>query len=289
MAKLTLADLLDLAVHTALRAAPTGAVSAFGAWAVSVRGAKAYPVADRRAADNMRRLRPDWDEARIAEACRLRWDNIGRLMAEYAACDRLVREGRIEIRGAERLAAAKADGKGIVLLGLHLGNWEAYTPALASLGIPMAAFHEPRPTLGRKIITDQVRRRMGAVTFEPDLYGVRQALQQLRAGGAIGLFGDESVDGRVRGPFLGRGPRMDSNLRYAVQFARTTGAPIVPGYVRRAEGCRFVLHVGEPVRLTPEARPGELLARDVATLNAVVEPMILDNLDQWYFLHDRIE
>ncbi len=82
---------------------------------------------------------------------------------------------------------------------------------------------------------------------------------------------------------------MESNLRYAVQFARTTGAPIVPGYVRRTHGCRFVLHVKEPVRLAPEARAGERLAQDIADLNAIVEPMILDNLDQWYFLHDRIE
>ena len=119
MAKLTAADLFDLAVHTALRAAPTDFVSAFGSWAVSVRGPKAYPIADRRAAENMRRLRPDWDEAAVAEACRLRWDNIGRLMAEYAVDDRLVPEGRVAVEGAEDLRAAKAEGKGIVLLGLH--------------------------------------------------------------------------------------------------------------------------------------------------------------------------
>jgi KDO2-lipid IV(A) lauroyltransferase len=289
MARLTFADALDLAVHTGLRAAPTDVVSAFGAWAVSVRGAKAYPVADKRAAENMRRLRPDWDEARIAEACRLRWDNIGRLMAEYAVVDRLVREGRIEIRGAEHLAAAKAHGKGIVLLGLHLGTWEVYAPALASIGIDPAGFHEPRPTLGRRIITERVRRSLGATVFEPDLSGARLAIQRLRAGGAVALFADESVGGLVRGPFLGRRPHAEGNLRYAVQFARTAGCPIVPGYIRRTGGCRFVLNVLEPIHLPPEDAPGTARMRDIDALNAVMEPLVLANLDQWYFLHDRIE
>lgn len=289
MARLTLADAFDLAVHTGLRAAPTDTVSAFGAWAASVRGPKAYPIAARRAEDNLRRLRPDWDEARIAEACRLRWDNIGRLMAEYSVIHRLVREGRVEIDGAEHLAAAKADGRGMVLLGLHLGNWEVYAPALASIGVDPAGFHEPRPSQGRKIITDQVRRRLGATVFEPDLGGARLAMQRLKAGGSVALFADESVDGVVRGPFLGRPPRTDGNLRYAVQFARTTGSPIVPGYIRRTGSCRFRLHVLAPIRLQREDEPGASRMRDIADLNAVMEPLILENLDQWYFLHDRIE
>jgi KDO2-lipid IV(A) lauroyltransferase len=286
---LSLKDGLDFAVHYGLRLLPTEACSDFGAFAARIRGPHAYPEEDRRAAANMARLRPDWDQAHIAAAGLRRWDNIGRLMTEYSVLHRLQREGRVEIVGARHMETAKLQGRGLVLLGLHLGNWEVCGVALQMLGLPPASFYEPQLRAARNILSKQARRRIGATLFPPTLTGVRQAMGHLNGGGAVALFGDESVGGQVRGPFFGRPPHTFGNHNYAIQLARATGALIVPGYVLRTEGCRFVAHCLPPIALEPEPQPGARRMEDIAMLNAIMEPLVLENLDQWYFLHDRIE
>lgn len=288
MPRLKLKDGADFAAYWALARLPTGACSALGAYGAHVRGPNSYPQADRRAAENMRRLAPHLSAEALAAACTRRWDNIGRLMAEYAVLHRLIPEGRIGIEGAQHLEAAKATGRGVVLLGLHLGNWEVYTPALVALGLKPATFYDPQPSFARDYISSAVRRRLGAALFPPNLQGARMALDHLRGGGAVALFADESVGGVVRGPFLGRAPHTHGNLRYAVQFARSTGALIVPGFVQRVDGAHFLGRCLEPIELPPEPTPGARRLEDILLLNGVMEPLVLQHLDQWYFLHDRL-
>src|SRR5437660_339948 len=42
--------------------------------------------------------------------------------------------GAVEVHGAEHLAAARASGRGVILLSAHLGNWELGAAWLAAGG-----------------------------------------------------------------------------------------------------------------------------------------------------------
>jgi KDO2-lipid IV(A) lauroyltransferase len=57
----------------------------------------------------------------------------------------------------------------------------------------------------------------------------------------------------------------------------------------RTKGCHFIARCLPPIALEPEPRPRERLDQDIAMLNGLMEPLVLEHLDQWYFLHDRIE
>jgi KDO2-lipid IV(A) lauroyltransferase len=137
------------------------------------------------------------------------------------------------------------------------------------------------------VITGMVRRGLGAALLSPDLTGMRQAVDRLRQGGAVAIFVDETLKGRIRGPFFGH-PHDRGNLRYAVQLARMSGALLVPGYVLRTRGCRFVVRCLPAIELPPEESPGARRMQDIQMLNDLIEPIVLENLDQWYFLHDRL-
>ena len=51
-------------------------------------------------------------------------------MLEFSVLDRLWREGRIAVEGGEHLLAARAAGKPVIVMGLHVNNWEVIGPAL---------------------------------------------------------------------------------------------------------------------------------------------------------------
>jgi KDO2-lipid IV(A) lauroyltransferase len=193
--------------------------------------------------------------------------------------DRLLPEGRVEVEGGERFEAARAGGRGVVLLGLHLGNWEVATPLLASLSAPPTTFYEPPESRSRDYLSRRIRRRLGAVLLPLGLSGFKPALAALAAGEPVVLFADETRGGLVQAPFFDRPPHRRGNLALAVRLAREAGTLVQPGYVLRTEGARF------RAVFLPPFQPTDDLAADVAGLNALIEPVVLAHLDQWYYLH----
>jgi Kdo2-lipid IVA lauroyltransferase/acyltransferase len=120
----------------------------------------------------------------------------------------------------------------------------------------------------------------------PDRHGVHDALTLLRANGTVAIFPDEARRGKTMAPLFGRPPHDRGNLAIVAKLARRTGSQIIVTYSRRIEGARFQLRFEAPVSL-PASSKG--LLDDIAFLNAQIEPVILRNLDQWYYLDDSIE
>jgi KDO2-lipid IV(A) lauroyltransferase len=104
------AELRDLGLHYGMRALPTEACSALGAWLGTKLGQSAHPVSDSRARALIARLRPDLavSPAALEASLRLLWQNVGRTYAEFAAIQRMLPEGRALLSGQERLDAAYA-------------------------------------------------------------------------------------------------------------------------------------------------------------------------------------
>lgn len=286
-----LKGLADRLLFAVLLRLPTDVVSDIGARMALARGPTVYREAHERSLANLKRLRPELSDEQRQVMAMSRWDNIGRLMTEFAVLERLMREGRVTIEGQEHLAAARAvaNGRGMIMLGLHLGNWEVCSPAMASLGLEVTAFYEPPVSRSRDKISRAVRARLGVELVAPEQADVRPAIRALAAGKHLGVFGDESPHGKVRAPFFGRPADIGGNLANIVRFARRTGSVILPGYVLRAHKARFRGFFLPPIVLAEEPTPGALLLEDVGRLNGIIEPLIRAHADQWYYLHDVLD
>ncbi len=280
----TLKDVPKLASYYGLKFLPVGAASALGAFYYDVIR-RFYPGRNARLAANSARIRPDLEPQAIPRA---NWRNKGRLMAEFSGLRRIEPAGRIRAEGGEALQAAYAQGP-IVLLCLHLGNWELLLPVLRRLDIKVAAFYMPPESRAEHRIAYRARQGFGAALLAPGISGVRQAMKRLaQPGGAVVIFGDEGFHGRIMAPFFGRPPHLAGNLAIAVRLARHAGAQIVPCYLERQDGARFVCRILPPVALDTAKDPAAALAADVARLNAVIEPIVRQHIDQWYFLDHRL-
>lgn len=207
----------------------------------------------------------------------------------------LVRSGRwdparlaaaVEWRNPERLEAALAAGRGVIVATAHLGAWELAALALgARLGesFLVVARRLDNPLLDREL--NRLRTRFGGRVV--DARGAaRAALRQLRSGGAVGLLVDQRVlrVHAVEVPFFGR-PARSSPL--AARLADRSEALLLPMVCRREGPERCSLEWLEPIDVRSLAPAERAVVPLTARLTAVVEARIRRHPEQWLWLHDR--
>jgi len=277
-------NLTDLAVHFGLKLLPMDACSALGARLGVFAMPRFHKAAVARARANLKQLLPEASEAEREALLYRNWQNLGRLMTEFSIIRRVaLSPGRVKGIDPKWVLETAASGP-LVLVGLHLGNWEMMVPPLSALGLKLNANYVPPNARARAWIAEKVRLESGLVLMPPGRDGIRPALKALKEGGIVSMFCDEGFQGWIRGPFLGRPPHLDGNLTLAVKLARRAGARIVPWYMLREEGLNFTFHHLPVIDLPPEESPGARLMEDVILLNSVIEPVTRAHLDQWYFL-----
>lgn len=275
------------AMHHALRLLPVDACSAtgdaIGAWL----GRNRFPNANARARENVARLRPEFPREAIEETVESCWRNVGRAAAEYSVLGRIWSEGRIAVEGLEHYERARAQGRPIIGLAMHLANWEILGLAAFKLGFPVSGIYQPPKNRFEHRIIVNARRRYGASLVTPGRRGVREALRILKdRSAAFGVYIDGSDDGDVEAPAFGRPLRLDGNLAVTARLAAMTDADVMPSFARRLDGARFRVIFRPPVPLAKSGDRERDLAENVARLNAVSEEIIRENLDQWPMLLD---
>ncbi|NKI35396.1 lipid A biosynthesis acyltransferase [Wenzhouxiangella sp. XN79A] len=129
--------------------------------------------------------------------------------------------------------SALASGRGLLLIGGHLGHWEA-SILYGTLQLPITYLYKPPgdPALDRALTAR--RSRFGGEFVATGSAGMRRALRRLRAGEAVGLLFDQLPKGGefVEAPFFGRDV---PTMTLAWRLARRTGSAVVLGHVLRTE------------------------------------------------------
>jgi KDO2-lipid IV(A) lauroyltransferase len=272
-----------------LQLLPTRAALALG----RALGRLGYRVARRERERALRNLiaagPPALDEAARAAILRRMFAHVGESIAEYAQLRRLLRSPelvRFEPGSREVMEAAVAEGRGVLFVTGHLGNFELMAAALARLapraGVLFKPSYDPRFT---RLLSDfRVANGMDGIDVTRPGHLV-EATRLLRQGGALGLLIDQpppagEADRHVTTPFLGK-PALTSRL--APVLARRTGAAVVVGCARRTGTCQH------EVRLDRLQDPTDWRALEpaLAALAAPLEAAILRCPEQWLWSLDR--
>ncbi len=276
---------IERAMHRLLRHLPVPLVSDIGARLAWLKIRFIDPGVAHRARGNLRRLFPELSEAELEKKVWRFVGHLGRLLAEFSVMHRLGSPEHIELVGYE--AARTNVGKmPTIALCLHLGNWEVVASALQMVGIPLASISEVPENDAHRDIAEETRARQGVDVLSPDRNGLRRALSLLNRNEVVAIFPDEKRAGVMMAPLFGRPPHAKGNLALVAKLARHTGAQLVIGYCERLEKGRFRIHYSLPFQM--EGTNNDVLA-DVAFLNSRIEPLILQHVEQWYYLDDPIE
>jgi KDO2-lipid IV(A) lauroyltransferase len=279
---------LDFALHYGCRLLPTEWCSAIGGGLGILNGRHRYHAVRKRAQCLYLTLGGDGVTPRDAERAVMRlFDNVGRVMLEFSALDRLWAERRITVAGGEHLLAARAADKPVIVMGLHLGNWETIGPAIVGLGLGGFKFiyQPPRSRFEHKLAV-AARERYGAIMLRPGVAAARVARRLLvDERGVLLLYADDERKGRICAPLFGRPIPQRANLLNIIRLALASGAAVIPAYAERLAGARFQVTFLAPVELLPEGDdPKARLIENVHRLDRIITPLVLARLDQWYML-----
>jgi Kdo2-lipid IVA lauroyltransferase/acyltransferase len=277
---------LDFAIHYGCRWLPIDWCSAIGGFLGTLNGRYRYKSERERARGSYLAL--SGANAGDADSAVMRlFANVGRTMLEFSLLDRLWAAGRIMVVGAEHLQSARAAGKPVIMMGVHLGNWEVIGPTIVALGFRGSkGFYQPPRNRFEHRIAVAARKRYGAIMLRQGIAGARGARRHLvDERGILLVYVDEERSGCVQAPTFGRPIPERANLLNVVRLAWASEAVVIPVYVERLEGCRFRITCLPVVELAPEGEnPPAALVDNVGRLDRIIAQLILARLDQWYML-----
>ena len=227
---------------------------------------------------------PERDDAARARLLREHFDALGIGLFEFARAwwgsVGPLRRGLV-VEGLEHVEAARAAGRGVIIVSGHFTTLEACGRLLAA-HVPLAGMYRPhgQPALEWAVLRGRLR--YAVRMFSRD--ALRPAVRHLKQGGLLWFAPDQDTrrGDSVFVPFFGQ-PAW--SLTSTHQLARMSGAAVLAfAHVRRPDG-------GYTLRLSPpfEDFPGDDAAVDTARVMAAIEGMVRDAPDQYLWIHRRFK
>lgn len=199
----------------------------------------------------------------------------------------------VETEGVEELRAAIDRGRGVIMLGMHYGNWELAGGYLSQRVRQLHAVGKEQSDEFFTRLAFPWRARYGTVNIYAGSKANSAILKALRAGDLLGLVADQN-GGRagVFAPFVGIPA---STVPGPAVLALRTGAPLVLVYAHRIRPGRLRFVCGPEVDASgiPGHDPAtgrytdESVAELLTRINAAYEQVIRADPTQWLWGHKR--
>ena len=144
--------------------------------------------------------------------------------------------GLVTTEGLHHLDQAWAEGKGVMMLTAHFGNWEVLAAWMAQNGYPMkgigTSLFDPRLD---KILVET--RKLAGITNIARGKATRDILRTLKKGGAIGMLIDQ--DTKVKSTFVNFFGHPASTPTGPTVLARKFKVPIIPVLMHMREDLTY--------------------------------------------------
>jgi KDO2-lipid IV(A) lauroyltransferase len=239
------------------------------------------PDLRRRVDGNLRLVFPEMppDERRRIRAAMA--DSFGRTMIE------VMTRRAFQARGAwtgpagpgwDAFLAARAEGRGALLVSGHFGQWEAVRGSLMARGIESGAMIRPvkNPFLNRDYLA--CVEAGGRPVVGRDGAGLRELVRHIRKGGVMSILVDQYVQGGHPIDFLGH--PAPTGLTIA-ELALRYGVPMIPVYgTRQPDGLTVAVEFEAPIPPTDAVTMTQAAADSLAA-------RVRAHPEQYYWLHRR--
>lgn len=232
-----------------------------------------------RALDNLAHAFPERTPDERERIARASWENLGRVMAEGFLLDRLAADrSRLEDDDARLVAERLAEGRGLVAVSAHYGNWELGADVVRRAGFATTGIYKRL----RNPIVDRMVRDLRAPFYPGGLEprsaeAPRKLINAVRRGGALVILADLRNGRGVEVPFFGRPARSST---FPALAARLLDAPLMAGRVIRTKGVRFRFEC-ETIAVPRTGDREADLAAATAAIMAVFERWIRERPELW--------
>jgi KDO2-lipid IV(A) lauroyltransferase len=250
-----------------------------------------YHLAPRRrliALYNLRRAFPEKSEAEIIRIAKGVYRNMAIVAAEFFDIPRLTRENigeLIEVEGLENCTRALEKGRGVLIFGAHFGNWELEAVAASLLLKPLVVIYRPLDNAVLDTLVLRIRSAMGNTPL-PKEHAMRTMLKTLKRNGMLGILIDQNVD-YYEGVFVDYFGRPACTTNGLALLALHTGAPVLPGHMKRLPGGRYRFVIGPEVEVIDTGNKEADVLANTQRFTKVIEETVRRDPDQWLWVHQR--
>ena len=210
--------------------------------------------------------------------------NYGRIFAEYVHLknfrnDKLKKY--ISIEGLEHLNNLKKTKKRAVFISGHFNNFELMAMQIEKAGIELATIYRPLNNFLLNKTMEQIRtENICKNQIKKGRAGSREIIKNLIKGKSIAIM----IDQRVR-----EGKKIDffnnqaTTTTIPAQLVKKYNCELVPVYIERRKNNYFKMFVSKPIKIDKNKSVLEI----TKFLNNLLERMIVRNIDQWIWTHNR--
>lgn len=211
--------------------------------------------------------------------------HLGKSMVEtmLISKERLPKVTRIE--GLENLQKAYAQGKGVIYVTGHIGNWEISGGVVASY-FPLSVVAAPLQPEALNDIIVGLRNRIGIRIILRGRPGAsRELIRVFKENRVLGLLIDQDTD--VEGAFVNFMGRPAWTPTAAASMAIRFKAPVVFGFARRNRDNSHTVTIEGPLDLIRSGNDEQDIIVNTALFTRTIEERIMQDPGQWVWMHRR--
>jgi KDO2-lipid IV(A) lauroyltransferase len=232
---------------------------------------------------------PESELRRLVQACYGHYVRFFGELIRQPFMSKAKRAGWIRVENIEIPIRAHEQGKGLLLLTGHFGNWEVATVAgLGQFPQYRGLFHFVRRPLKPGWLDALITRRFRKAGFGTlAKRGSMDRILELLSQGAIIVFTMDQHAGSPDGipvEFLGHPA---GTFRSLAILALSTEAPVIPACSWREPDGSHVLRFEEPLALIQCEDAGDAIRQNTRLYNVALERMLLRHPEQWIWMHRR--
>ena len=210
--------------------------------------------------------------------------NYGRIFAEYIHLknfrnDKLKKY--ISINGYQHLEKIKKSKKTVVFISGHFNNFELMAMQIEKSGIDLAAIYRPlnNPYLNKTM--EIIRKKeICRNQIKKGRAGTREIIRNLNSGKSIAIMVDQRVREGKKVPFF---ETLAATTTIPAQLIKKYNCELVPIYIEREKFNYFKMYISEPIKF----KKTKTILEITIFINKILEKMILKNMDQWIWTHNR--
>jgi len=237
--------------------------------------------------NNIRRCFPEKNEAECSDILERMYANFGQLIVEsvrMGTIDLSYFKEQVDVVNMRYTLDAINQGKGVVFLTAHIGNFELLAMMAGVYNVKMSIIVKPiRPPALNEYFC-RTRARFG-VNMLPPKHSFRDCIAALKRNETVGFILDQNMK-RNRGVFVDFFGRPACTSPGLAMMSAQCGSPVVPCFMLRMPDGRHRAVVHPPLPPPADMKPDTIHAA-TQTYTRIIEEAVRANPDQWIWVHRR--
>ena len=175
----------------------------------------------------------------------------------------------------------KKNNKKAVFVSGHFNNFELMAMEIEKAGIELAAIYRPLNNIFLNKTMEKIRKEnICKNQIKKGRGGTREIIKNLNEGKSIALMIDQRVREGEKVKFFNN---LATTTTIPAQLIKKYNCELVPIYIERKKSNYFKIYISKPIKVSKTKSISEI----TKFLNQILEKMILKNVDQWIWTHDR--